>query len=138
MQVFPTLPIGAERHMWGTGPAAAGRFFLWAPNEVDEAGGGPPSALSARGGAPHRVQSATDVTNATSADGDSVKDAGDLCSHSESGFGASVIAPSVQSASPVRSPVAAAAVGSPDACIGESIGLSSSILLLSCLSVDRI
>ena len=96
MQVLPTLPIGAERHMWGTGPAAGGRFFLWAPNEVEE-GGGPASALSARGGPQHRAHSANDVTNATSVDGDSVRDAGDLCSQSESAFGASLHAPSVQS-----------------------------------------
>ena len=50
LQVLPTLPIGAERHMW-SGPAAGGRFFLWAPNEVEDVASGPASGLSARVGA---------------------------------------------------------------------------------------
>jgi hypothetical protein len=85
LQVLPTLPIGAERHMW-SGPAVAGRFFLWAPNEIEDASAHA-SALSARGAASHVARSTADMTTATSVDGDSVRDARDIFAESELGFG---------------------------------------------------
>lgn len=88
LQVLPTLPIGAERHMW-SGPAAGGRFFLWAPNEVEDVASGPASGLSARVGASYLARSTADLTNATSIDGDSVRDAlsaRDICGDSDNGL----------------------------------------------------
>lgn len=75
--------------MW-SGPASAGRFFLWAANEIDDVASGHASGLSACGGASHHARSTTDLTNATSVDGDSVRDARDLFGDSESGFGSNV------------------------------------------------
>jgi hypothetical protein len=91
MQVLPTLPIDAERHMWSGPAAAGGHLFLWAPNEIDEGGSGQASRWSARGGASHLAQSTADLTNATSVDGDSVRDARETFGeNSESGFGDNV------------------------------------------------
>jgi hypothetical protein len=56
--------------MW-SGPAAGGRLFLWAPNEVEDVGSGNASRWSARG----LARSTADLTNATSLDGESVLDA---------------------------------------------------------------
>lgn len=111
MQVLPSLPIGAERNMW-SGPAAGGRFFLWAPNEIDDVVSGHASGLSARGAASHPAHSTADLTNATSVDGDSMRDTRDLFPDSDSAFGGNVqsFGTALQSqgstqTSPVRTPV---------------------------------